>query len=743
MYRRASENQTAMVTFLLHDAQSNPNSITRKGQTPLDVANKPEIIRLLLRNGAKPDSCFPSSLQSFPTDMVIKVYMLGNQGAGKSTLIKSLSTRGSLFSRFMHLFTKIKGVDGRTAGILPCDINSKDLGRLIIYDFAGHKEHYLCQNALSCRSIIIIVIDMRDEEGIIRETLQYWFQLISQNITDLGDHKPHLFIVDSHADKISRSNKNLKLRFIQSVISSYNLDNITFIRHINIDCRYAESFSMFQLRSVLSKSCKELRDYEEMDAVHHSFLIFLRDKFRDRKAVKLDDVVAELRNNVDNDEYIYLECLRSFNPFEMCEKLNEWGHILFVKNQGESWIVLDKDVLSHVQGILFPPKNFITYDDHRPIVTSTGVVPLSMLAPLFPGQDLDMIIQLLCHLEFCHEIQDSVFLSLLSADTESYPFLSTFERLFFFPNLVRSERPGTIFSIIHDIKYSSGWILESSRPKQYFSSRFLQVLLLRLTFTHTLPGSQSESTNDFILRRQCSLWMNGIHWATPFGVEAVVEVINLKQVVVVVRSTSRKLLNFVQLRSAIINQVLKAKEEFCPQVLVRESLIIPNDATIYPIVLNKVTTVVITDIAESIVQEMEFIITNNSKAISLQELLHFEPYNLGKLALKELHNEDESQNREITVKLLYHIAEHAYIHVDQYCAIFEQTPSQLVHTSTDPEKPQDNANIQRLMHTFQQWRDAEMGGKKEGTLRKFKQKLDQFSVLSGRNPFKLIRFSGK
>ena len=734
-----------MVTFLLHHAQSDPNSITRKGETPLDVASKPEIIRLLLRNGAKPDSCFPSYLQSFPTDRIIKMYVLGNYNAGKSTLIEAISTRGNLFSRFMHLFIKVKGIDGRTAGIIPIDIDSNDLGRLTMYDFAGHKEHYLGQTFLSCRSIIIIVIDMRATEGIIRETLHYWLQLIDHRVHSIivteGSHKPHLFIIDSHADKISKSNKNLKLKFIQSVISSYKLDNIKFQHILTMDCRYSESFSMFKLRSILSQSCKTLRDSEEMDAAHHSFLIFLREKFKDRDAVKLDDVVAELRNNVDNDEYIYLECLKSFDPFKMCETLNEWGSFHFIGNHEDpqnSWIVnrpIQQATLSYVHILLAPKTVSLNFGN---LTTNTGVTSPSMLAPLFPKVDVNMIIQLFCHLEFCCEIRNSDILR------ESYSFLntSTFERLYFFPGLVYSKRPDKyITKSKFNIEYSSGWMLQCSRPEQYFSSRFLQTLLLRLAFTYTLPRPESESINDSAFTLQghgeCRLWMNGICWTTPFGCEAIVEVINLKHVVVIVRCMTKSmvLLKFVQLRSAIIKQVWNAKEEFCQKITVIESFIFPKDATSYPIELN-MTSINITDIVDCVVRGTEFVVTaDGRKAISLQELLYFEPYfNLGNLVLKELYNEDESQNQEITNELLFHIAEHAYKHnvIDEYCAIFEKTPLQI---QTYAEKnPQDRASIHILTLKFQQWRD-EMG--KKGTLKEFKQKLDQFSVLSGRNPFKL------
>ena len=88
----------AISTLLLQEAQCNPNCVTRDGQTPLDMTNEPDLIRFLLSSGAKPTtSCFPHHLRDNPTDMAIKMFVLGNPGAGKSTFVKALSTKGQGF----------------------------------------------------------------------------------------------------------------------------------------------------------------------------------------------------------------------------------------------------------------------------------------------------------------------------------------------------------------------------------------------------------------------------------------------------------------------------------------------------------------------------------------------------------------------------------------------------------------------------------------------------------------------
>ena len=555
-------------------------------------------------SGAKlTTSCFPSHLRDNPTDMAIKRFVLGNPDAGKSTFVKALSTEGQGFSRIKHQFTKVRDVDEKTAGIIPHDIHSKALGRLTLYDFAGHKEYYAGHDALlhntmtNSPSIVTLVVDMRDEEGKIRETLQYWFQFIN-NHSSGGGAKPHLLIIGSHADVIPSSEVRQKSRALESVVNSYEFNSITFAGQIVIYCRYAESSSMTKLRSILSQICQSLRGSEEMAAAHHCFLVFLLHRFSDRLAITYSDAADELRHRLndrdfdrDYSDYRYLKYVKSSDPLEMCKTLNERGSILFMENKEcpeRSWIVLDKAVLlSQINGVIFAPEGF--KEHQKSLSTSTGVVPLSKLAPLFPNINSGMITQFLCHLEFCQEIKELELASLLVAEGQSTPTAG--ERYFFFPGLVHLDTPRDVIeSGASKLDYNSGWVLQCSKPEQFFSSRFLQVLLLRLAFLFALAPTDPSTGDRLALHRKCSVWKNGIYWVNRSGGEAIVEVNNLRQVVVIIRSKLEKM-ELVRLRSAVIKSVTSAKEEFCSKVLVRESLILPEDAAVYPLDPSKVTGV--------------------------------------------------------------------------------------------------------------------------------------------------------
>ena len=734
-----SHGHTAVASFLLQEAQCDPNCVTNDGSTPLDESDNPELIRLLLSSGAKPTaSCFPRHLQDNPTDMAINLFVLGNPGAGKSTFVKALSTEGHLLSRIKHQFTKVRDVDEKTAGIIPHDIYSKALGRLTLYDFAGHKEYYaghdaLLQNAMtSSPSIVTLLVDMRDDEGKISETLLYWLQFINNHSSE-GGAKPHLLIIGSHADVIPSSKVKQKSRALESVINSCMFDSVTFAGLIVIDCRYAESSSMSKLRSILSEICLSLRSTEEMAAAHHCFLVFLLHTFKDRLAITYSDAADELRHRMNDcqhlitHEYRYLGFIKSSDPLEMCIKLNEHGSILFMKNKEcpeRSWIVLDKTVLlSQINGVIFAPEGF--KEHQKSLSTSTGVVPLSKLAPLFPNINSDMITQFLCHLEFCQEIKDLNLASLLVAEGQSAP--TSGERYFFFPSLVHLDTPQDIIeSDASKLDYNSGWVLQCSEPEQFFSNRFLQVLLLRLAFLFALAPTDPSTGDRLALHRKCSVWKNGIYWVNRSGGEAIVEVNNLRQVVVIVRSKLEKM-ELVRFRSAVIKTVISAKEEFCSKVLVRESLILPEDAAVYPLDPSKVTGVSITEVAATIVEGKEFAVNEMNQTIELEKLTYFEPYAyLGEPLLQELLSKDSTEDKEITDELLTDIASKPLREsLNEYCAIFEQD----IGACTSHE------GVCGLFQVFQLWRDR-MG--KEGTCKNFKKRLDQFSIFAGRNPLRLI-----
>ena len=683
--------------------------------------------------------CFPEHFHDQPADMAIKMFVLGNPGAGKSTLVKSLQTEGTMFSRIMLRFTKVTDVDERTAGIIPYDIQSKALGRVTLFDFAGHREFYaghdaLLQNSMTASpSIIALVIDTRGDEGQIREALQYWFEFINNHSTE-GRSESHLIILGSHTDCLPSGEAKQKTRFLQMITNHHTLDNISIIGQVMLDCRYAESSSISQLRSILTQSCRTLRSSETMTIAHRCFLVFLLDKYRDQPAVRFSILAAKMVSCAKLDEYAYLGSLKSFNLIEVCEMLNIRGDILFMKNNEcveNSWIVFDKSILlSRVNGVIFAPQGF---KEHQNISTNTGVVPLSKLTSLFPNLDPDMICQFLCHLEFCHEVTDPEILALLHvhAKTDSSPLD---EKFLFFPGLVDLNVPPTVWQPNSQFGYHSGWLLQCIKREQFLSPRFLQVLLLQLAYSLAFIQSDKNpsDSNCLSLERSCNVWKCGIGWSDRSGIEAIIEVINQKYVIVLTRSLKQieSQTRLTSVRSQIIKRVLDTKKELCPKVTVKESFLHPKDTTSYPLDLANVKVISMSEVALAVVEGTLGVMDSDNQMVDLKSgLLCFEPYiGFEQSILDELFKEDD----QVPVEdgFLFEIAKCIHKYTDYIIELFKTCPIRLANLM-DCAPPE---NVHRLVRVFQLWRE-EMGA--EGTRYNLRKQLDQFSVFAGRDPLSL------
>ena len=119
--------------------------------------------------------------------------------------------------------------------------------------------------------------------------------------------------------------------------------------------------------------------------------------------------------------------------------------------------------------------------------TNTGVVPQSKLAECFPDSDLDILIGFLTHLEFCHEISDQTLHQLIS-DSEQYSQVFG-ERYYLFPGLISLQADETVWQMQSEYDYNFGWMLKCIHREQFFSSRFLQILILRLASSFALETS--------------------------------------------------------------------------------------------------------------------------------------------------------------------------------------------------------------------------------------------------------------
>ena len=613
-----------------------PNCTNSNGLTALDFTDSPDIIRELLRHGATLDfklwrKHLPSKCPKRPAKPAVKTFVVGDPGAGKSTLTKALQTESRWLFSIMN--RKVVGVDERTAGVIPHEIDSKEFGRLTLYDFAGQKEFYASHDAVlrsavseSPSAIFLIVADLRSSDDSFKERIQYWLAFLeNQGIS--ADPKPHVIIIASHADQVNVGAEEMKRHIVKSLHQEKVFTSVHYVGFVALNCQYARSSSMSQLRNHLAESCKEFQNDDEMSFRSHCFHVFLLDKFRDCPAVQVGKVSKMVASESEKDarSASIASCIptESCEILQLCDELNQRGNILFLKDaQGSknSWIILEREaLLSRVTGTVFAPENF---KQHCDLATSTGVVPFSKIQNHFPDLDTDMITQFLCHLEFCHIVADSEILQLLHTKSAAAPVDPT-EKFFFFPGLVRIEAPSGIWENSSKFDYHCGWALHCRNPRQFFTPRFVQVLLLRLAF----PLALVQTPGFPALQRKCKVWKNGICWGNQSGVEVLVEVEENKAVVAMFRCLKGSEVEYACVHSMVINKVLQIGEEFCPKVTVSEYVLHHSDSKKYPPKpFSELKLVTIEEITSAVGKRSLCVVDEAANMIKLCDYLGFEPY---------------------------------------------------------------------------------------------------------------------
>ena len=284
--------------------------------------------------------------------------------------------------------------------------------------------------------------------------------------------------------------------------------------------------------------------------------------------------------------------------------------------------------------------------------------------------------------------------------------------------------------------YHSGWLLQCIKRGQFLTPRFLQVLLIRLAYSLAFISSTTNPSDydHSSLPRKCYVWKCGICWSDRAGIETIVEVVNQKNIVVLMRSLKRiesqTRLTFV--RSQIIKKVFDTKKELCPKVTVKESFLCPHYTISYPLDLPNVKVVDMNEVVHAVVEGEFGVLDSDSEGqmVDVESgLLCHEPY-LGfeRSILDELFKEDD----QVPVEdgFLFEIAKCMHKNTDYIIELFKTCPIRLANLM-DRAPPGD---VHRLVQVFQLWRE-EMGA--EATRYNLRKQLDQFSVFAGRNPLSL------
>ena len=295
------------------------------------------------------------------------------------------------------------------------------------------------------------------------------------------------------------------------------------------------------------------------------------------------------------------------------------------------------------------------------------------------------------------------------------------ERYYLFPGLISLEAERNVWETESHFNFHFGWTLQCINLEQFLTSRFLQVLLLRLAFSLALE-SKYDGSDVIGIHRKCSIWKNGIFWGREFGMETLVEVIEDKSVIVISRFQRANLEKCLKHRSEVICTVLECHNRFCPRVSVAELFIDASSPLRYPFDLhsgNRFCTV--HDLSQAFVSNCEspsVVLSGSGKTIPADSFLSLEPYTaIEPFTLQQLWDES-NENKIISDDFLLKFVHNA-----------TDGLSYLIKTVSGSSTSSTSEN--QLFQDLLRWRDSDKTNKK--TYKELRQTVDQYSVFGGRN----------
>ena len=243
--------------YLLSTCKVDPLAMDNVGNIPMEYATAKGNYDLL-----KLFRSFPKLKRDFPVHTFTKLVLTGYSGAGKTTtsqLIQLLAKQASLFSALSS--GRVTDVECLTAGIIPLHVVSKvkEVGNMVIYDFAGQQEYYSSHAAVLERimknsaAIFACIVDLSQCMEKISESIHYWMSFI-ENACSSAQGSSHVIIVGSHADLVKSPQELKEKNSLVESIAESRAKQLTYGGFVSIDCRESKTKEARYFRSLLSTS---------------------------------------------------------------------------------------------------------------------------------------------------------------------------------------------------------------------------------------------------------------------------------------------------------------------------------------------------------------------------------------------------------------------------------------------------------------------------------------------------------
>ena len=385
-------NQVEVTQFLLSTGECDPLIKNAEGLSPVEIATSPEI-RNLLDHFCK---------GKYPLELVVKVFVLGDPLAGKSSLVQAIQNDPG----FLSLLTaqKVQGVRKQTAGISFFSCSGRDFGNVMIYHFVGQREFhsshaaFLQNYSTHMAGIFIVVTSIAQSVDDICQSLHYWVSFIQDCCTH-SEMKPHVIFVGSHADQVDKGDIDQAFTTIQQGFSESTFYETEAV--ICLDCTHPASPQLDLLRYHLGESCNSIRQRtEKIDQRCYVLHKYVHKAYINKgvSGCSLKRISQDLEGN------LYLLPSNPSELLPLVQTLHDKGQVILLKNDkdiSDCWVITNiAAMLETVVGSIFAPRDF----PQHIAAGSTGIVQKSRISEVFPDLNTGTVIGFLEHFEFCHRV---------------------------------------------------------------------------------------------------------------------------------------------------------------------------------------------------------------------------------------------------------------------------------------------------------------------------------------------------
>ena len=284
LHRAARWGNSAAVEYLLSTGKCDPLAKDNWGNTPFTLAKEEghtDILSVFKK--------FGDIKSSHPIDSYVNVLLVGNPGAGKSTLshvIKDTAT-GSIV---LGSFRNVGGVVACTAGIIPYKLQHRTLGNIILHDFAGHWEYYSSHSAVienllqGSGGVFLIVVNILEKEPV--KQLHQWLTVV-RNEAQKALNECHVIVIVSHVDEISNSvERRRRKEEIEEIIVRERCDSVF------LDCRKLGGSGVDSFFNKLSSARESIRSTSGRNLSLYCHMMYGLLEERKENILTLSDVMS-------------------------------------------------------------------------------------------------------------------------------------------------------------------------------------------------------------------------------------------------------------------------------------------------------------------------------------------------------------------------------------------------------------------------------------------------------------------